>query len=57
MSEAASLEAWPELHERYAASFGVDPEIGRKAYAEHLDVARYCVKPSTSSAASRGTSS
>ena len=35
MSEAASLEAWPERHERYAETFGVDPELGRRAFAEH----------------------
>jgi uncharacterized protein YndB with AHSA1/START domain len=35
MSEADSLELWPEVHERYAATFGVDPELGRKAYADH----------------------
>jgi uncharacterized protein YndB with AHSA1/START domain len=35
MTEAASLEAWPEVHERYAATFGVDPALGRRAYAEH----------------------
>jgi uncharacterized protein YndB with AHSA1/START domain len=35
MSEAASLEAWPDVHERYAQAFGVDPEIGRAAYAAH----------------------
>jgi uncharacterized protein YndB with AHSA1/START domain len=35
ISEADSLELWPEVHERYAATFGVDPELGRKAYAEH----------------------
>ena len=33
MSEAASLELWPDVHERYAETFGVDPEIGRSAYA------------------------
>jgi uncharacterized protein YndB with AHSA1/START domain len=35
MSEKASLEAWPEAHERYAEEFGVDPELGRRAYEEH----------------------
>jgi uncharacterized protein YndB with AHSA1/START domain len=30
-----SLEKWPEVHERYAEAFGVDPEIGRRAFAEH----------------------
>ncbi len=35
MSEADSLHAWPELHERYAKRFGVDPELGRKTFAEH----------------------
>jgi hypothetical protein len=35
MSEADSLQAWPEIHELYAERFGVDPELGRKAFAEH----------------------
>lgn len=35
MDEAASLDAWPAVHERYARAFGVDPEVGRRAYAEH----------------------
>ncbi len=35
MSEAHSLAAWPEVHDRYAERFGVDPELGRRAYAEH----------------------
>lgn len=35
MGERESLEAWPEVHERYAEEFGVDPELGRQAYAEH----------------------
>jgi len=35
MSEADSLELWPVVHERYAERFGVDPEIGRRAYAAH----------------------
>jgi len=35
MGEKESLEAWPEVHERYAEEFGVDPELGRQAYAEH----------------------
>lgn len=35
MSEATSLELWPDVHERYAERFGVDPEIGRRAYAEN----------------------
>jgi uncharacterized protein YndB with AHSA1/START domain len=35
MSEAVSLELWPAVHERYAEHFGVDPEIGRRAYAAH----------------------
>lgn len=33
MSEAAALTAWPEVHERYAATWGIDPDIGRAAYA------------------------
>jgi uncharacterized protein YndB with AHSA1/START domain len=35
LSEAGSLELWPAVHERYAQAFGVDPEIGRRAYAAH----------------------
>jgi uncharacterized protein YndB with AHSA1/START domain len=35
MDERASLELWPLVHERYAERFGVDPEIGRRAFAEH----------------------
>jgi hypothetical protein len=35
MSEVDSLRVWPETHERYANRFGVDPELGRKAFAEH----------------------
>jgi uncharacterized protein YndB with AHSA1/START domain len=35
MSEADSLESWPEIHERYAERFGVDPELGRRTFAEH----------------------
>jgi uncharacterized protein YndB with AHSA1/START domain len=34
-SESESLERWPEAHERYAQRFGVDPELGRKAFAQH----------------------
>jgi hypothetical protein len=35
VSEADSLEAWPEAHERYAQRFGVDPVLGREAFAQH----------------------
>jgi predicted acyl esterase len=35
LDEPASLELWPWVHERYAERFGVDPEIGRRALAEH----------------------
>ena len=35
MSEADSLRAWPEVHERYAEAFGADPEVGRRAFAAH----------------------
>jgi uncharacterized protein YndB with AHSA1/START domain len=35
MSEADSLESWPETHERYAQHFGVDPVLGREAFAQH----------------------
>jgi uncharacterized protein YndB with AHSA1/START domain len=35
VDESAALESWPENHERYAERFGVDPELGRKSFAEH----------------------
>jgi hypothetical protein len=35
MNEEDSLAGWPEVHERYAERFGVDPELGRKAFADH----------------------
>ncbi len=35
LPEADSLERWPDLHERYAEHFGIDPQVGRKAFAEH----------------------
>jgi hypothetical protein len=35
MSEKESLEGWAEVHERYAADLGVDPEVGRQALADH----------------------
>ncbi len=35
MSEEESLEGWSEVHERYAADLGVDPDLGRQALAEH----------------------
>jgi uncharacterized protein YndB with AHSA1/START domain len=35
MTEAESLESWPDVHERYAERFGVDPDLGRRAFAEH----------------------
>lgn len=35
MSERGSLDAWPLVHERYAETFGVDPGLGRRAFAEH----------------------
>ncbi len=36
MSEAASLAAWPDVHDRLAAAWGIDPGIGRAVYAEHV---------------------
>jgi hypothetical protein len=36
MSEAASLAAWPQVHERLAATWRIDPGIGRAVYAEHV---------------------
>jgi uncharacterized protein YndB with AHSA1/START domain len=35
MSEKQSLGGWSEVHERYAAEFGVDPALGRQALDEH----------------------
>jgi uncharacterized protein YndB with AHSA1/START domain len=35
MSEADSLAPWPEVHERLAAAWGIDPGIGRAIFAEH----------------------
>ena len=35
VGERESLELWPFVHEAYAAGFGVDPEIGRRAFADH----------------------
>jgi uncharacterized protein YndB with AHSA1/START domain len=35
LGERESLALWPHVHERYAEEWGVDPEIGRRAYAEH----------------------
>lgn len=35
MGEATSLELWPAVHEGYAGHWEIDPELGRKAYAEH----------------------
>ncbi len=32
MSREESLELWPEVHERYAEAFGVDPEVGRSTW-------------------------
>ena len=35
MSNDDSLTAWPPVHERLAAAWGIDPGIGRAVYAEH----------------------
>jgi hypothetical protein len=35
MGEADSLKDWPETHELYAQHFGVDPALGREAFAQH----------------------
>jgi uncharacterized protein YndB with AHSA1/START domain len=35
LGEEEALELWPLVHERYAEAFGVDPAIGREAYAQH----------------------
>jgi hypothetical protein len=35
LDEAESLREWLAVHDRYAAAFGVDPELGRRAYTQH----------------------
>jgi uncharacterized protein YndB with AHSA1/START domain len=35
MSEEESFVDWPAVHECYAEKFAVDPQLGRRAYAEH----------------------
>jgi hypothetical protein len=35
MPESESMKIWPDAHERYAERFGVDPELGRQAFAQH----------------------
>lgn len=35
MDARSAIDGWPELHERYAEHFGVDPEVGRRAFAEY----------------------
>jgi hypothetical protein len=35
LSDTNALRSWPELHEHYAKSFGVDPQVGREAFARH----------------------
>jgi uncharacterized protein YndB with AHSA1/START domain len=34
ITRAESLEGWLDVHERYAEEFGVDPELGRRAYEQ-----------------------
>lgn len=40
LSDEAAHQPWPEIHERYAERFGVDPEPGRRWAAEHLPSAQ-----------------
>jgi uncharacterized protein YndB with AHSA1/START domain len=35
VSDVELMEGFAELHERYAEHFGLDPEVGRRALAEH----------------------
>jgi uncharacterized protein YndB with AHSA1/START domain len=35
LSEEEAHDAFPELHERYAETFGLDPEVGRRTFAQH----------------------
>jgi uncharacterized protein YndB with AHSA1/START domain len=37
MSYDTSLAAWPQVHERLAAAWGIDPRIGRAVFATHTD--------------------
>jgi uncharacterized protein YndB with AHSA1/START domain len=37
ITEAESMQGSPALHERYAEHFGIDPELGRRAFAEHAN--------------------
>ena len=37
LSEETAHEAAPELHERYAERFGLDPEVGRRMFAARQD--------------------
>ena len=39
LSEEDAHEAAPELHERYAKRFGLDPEVGRRMFAAHRNEA------------------
>jgi uncharacterized protein YndB with AHSA1/START domain len=34
-TEEEAMEAWGEIHERYAEKFGLDPEVGRRALAAY----------------------
>ncbi len=36
IGEREAHERWPEKHERYAERFGVEPDLGRQAFAEYL---------------------
>jgi hypothetical protein len=33
VSEDDAMRAFPELHERYAERFGLDPEVSRRTFA------------------------
>lgn len=35
LAEEEAMEEWAEQHERYAESFGLDPEVGRRALAAY----------------------
>jgi len=37
MSYDDSLAAWPQVHERLAAAWDIDPGLGRAVFAEHVD--------------------
>jgi uncharacterized protein YndB with AHSA1/START domain len=54
MTYEDSLAAWPQVHERLAAAWGIDPGIGRAVFAEHTAGERAKPLPDLESADSLG---